>query len=242
MKILAFESTAKACSVALCEDEFLLAQSYQNSGLTHSTTLMPMAEDLLRNCGVKLGDVDCLAVAVGPGSFTGLRIGISTVKGLSWGAEKPCVGVSTLEAMAWNLAHMDGVICCAMDARRKQVYNALFRAQGGALERLCEDRAISLEELAMERTGAFQTQIVVGDGAELCYNDAQQRGHSLVLAPPHLRYQNAWGVARAALERAKRGEMVSGAALEANYLRLSQAERERLERQKESNEGKGPKS
>ena len=103
MKILAFESSAKAASVALCEDEFLIAQSYQNSGLTHSTTLMPMASDLLKTAGVKLEDVDCLAVAAGPGSFTGLRIGISTVKGLAWGAEKPCAGVSTLEAMAWNL-------------------------------------------------------------------------------------------------------------------------------------------
>lgn len=234
MKILAFESTAKAASVALCEDEFLIAQSYQNSGLTHSTTLMPMAETLLKNCGVALSDVDCLAVAVGPGSFTGLRIGISTVKGLAWGAEKPCVGVSTLEAMAWPLAHLDGVICCAMDARRKQVYNALFRAREGTLERLCPDRAISLEELAQERKNEEKVQIVVGDGAQLCYNDAECRGQRLVLAPPHLRFQSAWGVARAALERARAGEMVSGAELAANYLRLSQAERERLEKQKET--------
>ena len=111
MKILAFESSAKAAGVALCEDEFLIAQSYQNSGLTHSTTLMPMARDLLKTAGLTLDDVDCLAVAAGPGSFTGLRIGISTVKGLAWGAEKPCAGVSTLEAMAWNLAHLNGVIC-----------------------------------------------------------------------------------------------------------------------------------
>ena len=223
MKILAFESTAKACSVALCEDDFLIAQSYQNNGLTHSTTLMPMAEDLLKNCGMTLADVDCLAVAVGPGSFTGLRIGISTVKGLAWGGEKPCVGVSTLEAMAWNVAHVDGVICCAMDARRKQVYNALFRARGGSLERICEDRAISLEELSAQHGG--ERWLLVGDGAHLC------TGVDSLLAPPHLRYQSAWGVARAAWEKAKRGELSSGAELEANYLRLSQAERERLEKQ-----------
>ncbi len=230
MKILAFESTAKAASVALCEDEFLIAQSYQNSGLTHSTTLMPMAEDLLRNCGVALSQVDCLAVAVGPGSFTGLRIGISTVKGLAWGAEKPCVGVSTLEAMAWPLAHLEGELCCAMDARRHQVYNALFRAHDGRLERLCPDRAISLEELAAERENCGAVQTVVGDGAELCAADAASRGQTLKLAPPHLRYQSAWGVARAALERARAGETVSGSELAANYLRMSQAERERLER------------
>lgn len=233
MKILAFESSAKAASVALCEDDFLIAQSYQNSGLTHSTTLMPMAEDLLKNCGVTLKEVDCLAVAAGPGSFTGLRIGISTVKGLAWGTEEKCAGVSTLEAMAWNLAHVDGVICCAMDARRHQVYHALFRAKGGALERLTPDRAISLEELAKEREKLQIPQIVVGDGAELCYNDARERGSGLILAPAHLRFQSAWGVARAALEQARAGKMVSGADLEANYLRLSQAERERLEKQKQ---------
>lgn len=232
MKILAFESTAKAAGVCLCEDDKVIAQAYQNSGLTHSTTLMPMAEDLLRNSGVKLDDVDVLAVAVGPGSFTGLRIGISTVKGLAWGAQKPCIGVSTLEAMAWNLAHMDGAtICCAMDARRKQVYNALFHAEGGRLIRMCEDRAISLEELAAQRHGRH---ILVGDGAELVYQDAIARGDSVVLAPPHLRFQNGWGVARCAWEQLRNGvEPVSGAELEANYLRLSQAERERLERSKQ---------
>lgn len=234
MKILAFESSAKAAGVALCEDEFLIAQSYQNNGLTHSTTLLPMAEDLLRNCGVSLKDVDCLAVSAGPGSFTGLRIGISTVKGLCWGAEKPCAGVSTLEAMAWNLAHLDGVICCAMDARRHQVYNALFRAREGTLERLTPDRAISLEELAQERKSFYGPQIVVGDGSELCYNDASARGQQLKLAPPHLRYQSAWGVARAALEQARQGKLVSGADLTANYLRLSQAERERLAKERQT--------
>lgn len=234
MKILAFESSAKAAGVALCEDDFLIAQSYQNNGLTHSTTLLPMAEDLLRNCGMTLGEVDCLAVSAGPGSFTGLRIGISTVKGLAWGADKPCAGVSTLEAMAWNLAHLDGVICCAMDARRHQVYNALFRAREGTLERLTPDRAISLEELAEERKSFDEPQIVVGDGSELCYNDASARGQMLKLAPPHLRYQSAWGVARAALEQARQGKLVSGADLTANYLRLSQAERERLAKEKQT--------
>lgn len=232
MKILAFESTAKAAGVCLCEDEKIIAQAYQNSGLTHSTTLMPMAESLLANCGVALADVDVLAVAVGPGSFTGLRIGISTVKGLAWGGDKPCIGVSTLEAMAWNLVHMEGrTICCAMDARRKQVYNALFYAEGGRLIRVCEDRAISLEELALQRQGC---PILVGDGAELVYADAVERGQAVELAPPHLRYQSGWGVARCALEQIRSGASpVSGAELEANYLRLSQAERERMERSKQ---------
>ncbi len=236
MKILAFESSAKAASVALCEDEFLIAQSYQNNGLTHSTTLMPMAEDLLKRCNVKLEEIDCLAVANGPGSFTGLRIGISAVKGLAWGAEKACTGVSTLESMAWNLAHMNAIVCCAMDARRQQVYNAVFRADGEKLERLTPDRAISLEELAAELKQLRETiqlpQIVVGDGAELCYNGCCERGLSLHLAPPQLRFQNAWGVARCALEKIRADQLISGSDLEANYLRLSQAERERAEREK----------
>ena len=234
MKILALESSAKAASVCLWEEGKVLAESYQNTGLTHSRTLLPMCQSMLANCGIELEEVDVIAAASGPGSFTGLRIGLATAKGLAWPGEKPCYGVSTLEAMAWNLAHMDGVICCAMDARRHQVYNALFRARGGALERLCEDRAISLEELARELEGCPDAQIVVGDGAQLCYNDAEARGHVLQMAPPHLRFQSAWGVARAALECARRDELVSGEALEAHYLRLSQAERERLAKEKEN--------
>ena len=234
MKILAIESSAKAASCAVCEGEALLCQSYQNRGLTHSATLMPMVEDMLKNSGRTLGEMDAFAVSVGPGSFTGLRIGIATVKGLAWGLEKPCAGVSTLEAMAWNLAHVDGVICCAMDARRGQVYNALFRAEGGTLHRLTPDRAISLEELAEEQKNYAGAQFVVGDGAHLCYNYGKEHGLPLRLAPAHLRHQCAWGVARCAQDCAAAGKLVSGGALEARYLRLSQAERERLEKQKRS--------
>ena len=238
MKILAIESTAKAASVCLWEEEKVLAESYQNSGLTHSRTLLPMCESMLRNCGTALEEVDVIAAAAGPGSFTGLRIGLSTAKGLAWPGEKPCCGVSTLEAMAWNLAHVDGVICCAMDARRNQVYNALFRAEEGQLIRLTPDRAISLAELFQGPGAEKETQILVGDGAELCYNYAVPLGADLILAPPHLRYQRASGVARAAALRARQGELIPAADLAANYLRLSQAERERQERQKreESNQ------
>lgn len=230
MKILALESSAVSASAALCEDESLIAQAFQRSGLTHSATLLPMVRGLLDNCGVSLEQVELIAVAQGPGSFTGLRIGVSTAKGLAWGLDKPCCGVSTLEAMAWNVAHMGGVICCAMDARRRQVYNALFRAEGDRLERLTEDRAIGLDQLWAEKNGA-NAQIVVGDGAELCYNDGRARGLELRLAPPHLRWPCAWGVARAALEKARRGETTTAQALAPVYLRLSQAERERMERE-----------
>ena len=230
MKILALESSAVACSVALCEDERLIAQSFQNNGLTHSRTLMPLCEDLLKNCGLTLNDVDLIAVAAGPGSFTGLRIGVATAKGLAWPGSKPCAGVSTLEAMAWTVAHMDGELCPAMDARRSQVYNARFAGVDGEPLRMTPDRAIALEALAEELKGTKKTQIIVGDGASLCYNHLQELGIPARLAPAHLRQQTAWGVARAALAQAKRGELTAAASLIPVYHRLSQAERERLEK------------
>lgn len=229
MKILAIETSAKAASVCLCEDEFLIAQSYQNSGLTHSQTVLPMCEQMLRHCGVPLNQVDLIACAAGPGSFTGLRIGLSTAKGLAWSLEKPCCGVSTLEAMAWSLAHRPGQLECCMDARRHQVYHARFSSDGHRLTRLTEDRAISLQALFAE-LDEKKVPMVVGDGAELCYNESSRMGICLEIAPPHLRFQSAWGVARGALEQVKRGEITDAQGLAANYIRLSQAERERLER------------
>ena len=226
MLILAFESSAKAASVALVRDGKLLAQSLQVSALTHSRTLLPMAEDLLKNTGLTLRDVDAIAVAQGPGSFTGIRIGVSTVKGLCWGAEKPCFGVSTLEAMAWHGLAAGGLICPVMDARRSQVDNALFRIEDGRPVRLCPDRAISLEELLSELLALGESAFLVGDGAALAkaYFDA----HALPcrLAPDDLVWQDAWGVAMAAQGKTP----VPGAALLPVYLRLSQAERERQER------------
>ena len=168
MKILALESSAVACSAALCEDEKLIAQAYQNNGLTHSVTLMPMTTSLLSGCGVSLEDVDLIAVAAGPGSFTGLRIGVAAAKGLAWPGNKPCAACSTLESMAWNLAHTGLDICAVMDARRNQVYNARFSSANGKLTRLFPDRAISLEHLAAELKISGKTQLLVGDGAVLC--------------------------------------------------------------------------
>lgn len=232
MNILALESSATACSAALCREGELIAQSFQHSGLTHSRTLLPIVNDLLRNCGQTLEDVDVIALAAGPGSFTGLRIGAATVKGLAWAGDKPCAPCSTLESMAWPLAHMeDRLIVCAMDARRKQVYNALFLARGDGLERLCPDRAISLAELGEELKKYQKMKIVVGDGARLCYNTLREEVPGLALAPVHLRMQSAWGVARAAEELVKTGGLVPAADLVPVYHRLSQAERERLERE-----------
>ena len=232
MNILAIESSAGACSSALCRDGALVAQSFQNSGLTHSRTLLPMVDSMLKNCGERLERVEVIAVAAGPGSFTGLRIGVSTAKGLAWAGGQRCAPCSTLESMAWPLAHLEGhLIVCAMDARRAQVYNALFLARGEGLERLTPDRAISLAELGEELKNFPEMKIVVGDGARLCYNTLREEVPGLALAPVHLRMQSAWGVARAAEELVRAGALVSGAELAPVYHRLSQAERERLERE-----------
>jgi tRNA threonylcarbamoyladenosine biosynthesis protein TsaB len=236
VKILALETSAVTASVAIAEDERLLAQAFQNSGLTHSATLMPMAADLLKNTGLTLDEMDVIAVAAGPGSFTGVRIGVAAAKGLAWPGDKPCAPCSTLESMAWQVSHMDGELCAVMDARRQQVYNARFSAQDGVLTRLCPDRAVGLEELAEELKKSGKPQILVGDGAQLCYNAFVSAGIPVKMAPPHLVYQTAWGVARAALELARQDKLVPAGQVTPQYHRLSQAERERLERLKQTNE------
>ena len=232
MKIVALETSAVTASAAVTEDERLLAQSFQNSGLTHSATLMPMVAGLLKNTGLTLDEMDVVAVAAGPGSFTGVRIGVAAAKGLAWPGDKPCAPCSTLESMAWQCAHVGGEICAAMDARRNQVYCARFRAEGGALTRLTEDRAMGLDELAAEVRAAAAPQALVGDGAHLVRAALEGQGLPCALMPPHLLYQTAWGVARCALELARGGGLISAAAMAPSYHRLSQAERERLERMK----------
>ena len=232
MKILALESSAITASVAVTEDETLLAQSFQNSGLTHSATLMPMVADLLKNTGLTLDEMDVIAVAAGPGSFTGVRIGVAAAKGLAWPGDKPCAPCSTLESMAWQCAHLGGEICAAMDARRNQVYCARFLAENGTLKRLTPDRAMGLDELAAEVQASGAPQTLVGDGAHLAQRALEGQGLPCALMPPHLLYQTAWGVARCALDLAREGRLVSAAAMAPSYHRLSQAERERLEKLK----------
>ena len=232
MLILAFESSARPASVALLRDGSLLSQYSQCSALTHSRTLLPMAEDMLKNAELSLNDVDLFAVAHGPGSFTGIRIGVSTVKGLAWALEKPCVGVSTLEGMAWNGLAAGGFICPVMDARRSQVYNALFEIRAGSPVRLCEDRPIALEELAPQVRALGAPVFLVGDGAELTASYFEKEGIPFVLAPENLRWQSAWGVAMAAKDRTPG----TSETLLPVYLRLSQAERERQARMERQNE------
>jgi tRNA threonylcarbamoyladenosine biosynthesis protein TsaB len=228
--ILAFETSAKACSVALHDGKKLLSESYQNTGLTHSQTLMVMAEDLLKVCGKSAKDVTHLAVAAGPGSFTGVRIGVAAAKGFAWGAELPVYGVSTLDAMARQVKLTGCRICACMDARRNQVYNAIFSTLGDTW-RKCEDRAISIEELKTDLQKDNTVTYLVGDGAELVYKTLAEEVDNLVLLPEQWRQQRASGVAEVTLEQIARGESGDGATLNPNYLRLSQAERERMEKE-----------
>ena len=232
MLLLAFETSAKAGSVALMQDGKLLAESYQNTGLTHSQTIMSMAQDMLKSCGYTAQDVTAVAVAAGPGSFTGVRIGVAAAKGFAWGSQLPCYGVSTVEAMALQLGIYEGIVVSVMDARRSQVYNAVFEARQGTLHRLCQDRAISLADLGKELEVYEKPIFLVGDGSILCYNTLKEQIPGLILPPEHKMHQRAAGVALAATEQIQQGMDGNAAALEPNYLRLSQAERERLERQK----------
>ena len=231
MLILAFETSAKAASVALMKDGALLGESYQNTGLTHSQTLMVMAQDLLKTCGFAPNQVEAVAVAAGPGSFTGIRIGVAAAKGFAWGAGLPCYGVSTLEAMALSLGVYDGYVMPVMDARRSQVYNALFLAEDGKLTRIREDRAISLADLCEEIKILQKPIFLVGDGSTLCYNTLLKEVPGLVLPPEHRLHQRASGVALAAQEMIRMGLPGNGAELTPNYLRMSQAERERMARE-----------
>ena len=232
MHILAFETSAKAASVALLEDTRLLGESYQNTGLTHSQTLLAMAQELIATCGLTPQQIEAVAVAAGPGSFTGIRIGVAAAKGYAWGAELPCYGVSTLEAMALQLGIWEGYVVCTMDARRSQVYTATFLAEAGKLTRLTEDRAISLEQLGQELQDITQNIYLVGDGSLLTYRTLQPTVSRLVLPAEHRMHQRATGVGLAAAAMIEAGLPGDAGSLTPNYLRLSQAERERLEKEK----------
>ena len=228
MKILALDSTAVVGTVALCEDERLVAHYTLNTGNTHSQTLLPMIESALRAAEWTMDDVELIAVSNGPGSFTGVRIGVATVKGLAFGKNIPCAGVSTLEALAYNLRYMNGIICPVMNARRAQVYNALFSCENGVMTRLCPDRAISIAELDEELSTMNQPVYLVGDGYDITLEGFKKTSISPI--PEELRCQSGYSVAMCGLAAYKNGLATDDTTLAVVYLRPSQAERERNER------------
>ena len=232
MMILGIESSAGPASCALYDGDAVIAEAFANNGLTHSKTLMPMIENTMALAGVSIGDVDLIAVSAGPGSFTGLRIGVSIAKGLAWAGDIRCAGVSTLEAMACGISFLDSSVCSVMDARRKQVYNAMFDIVGGRTARITDDRAISLEELSDEIEKSEKKYILVGDGTELCYNYLKNRGIAVEKAPPEMVFQRARGVVMLGAQAYKDGKTVSASELRPVYIRLPQAERELNEKRK----------
>ena len=225
MKILALDSSAVTASCALTDNGKLISYAFVNAGLTHSQTLMPLVSQTLSNAGAKLEDIDKIAVSNGPGSFTGVRIGVATVKGISFAGKIPCVGVSTLEAAAYQYGDTNGYICVVMDARRSQVYTATFKS-GKKPERLTEDRAIAISQLADELEILDGNIILCGDGAQMCYEKMKDTVPGLTLATEMMRYQSAFGVALAAADK----DTVSPQELLPVYLRLPQAERELREK------------
>ena len=230
MIILALDSTAQTGAVALCRDEKLIASFTLNTGNTHSETLLPSVEVVLKLGDMTVDDVDLFAISKGPGSFTGVRIGAATVKGMAFGKDKPCIGVSTLEALAYNLRGFSGIACPVMNARRSQVYNALFRVENGKIERLCPDRAIALTELAEELAAYGDTPIYLsGDGYDMTREALASC--NLGNTPEELIYQSGYSVAMCALAAYEAGERTTDAELVPTYLRLPQAERERLEKE-----------
>jgi tRNA threonylcarbamoyladenosine biosynthesis protein TsaB len=229
MLILALDSTAIAASVALCDDKKLLADYTVNLGNTHSETLLPMVEAVLKTAHMTVNDIDLFACSAGPGSFTGVRIGAATLKGLAFGKDKPCVSVSTLEALAYNLIGFQGIACPVMNARRSQVYNALFELDGEHMpRRLTPDRAIAISELEDELMKVNAPIYLSGDGYDVTregFSSLATKATPAILIP-----QNAYSVAMCALEKYQNGEFTTDSALIPTYLRLSQAERERNEK------------
>ncbi len=231
MLILSFDSTAKAASVALTEGTRLLGLSVTDNGLTHSELLLPMAERLLSEAGKSFEDIELYACNVGPGSFTGVRIGVALVKGLAFGRSIPVAAVSTLHSLAENAVPLDGILCPVMDARRSQVYNALFEMQNGECIRLTPDRAIAVDALLSELHQQYpnKTIRVIGDGAPALMKAGADFA-ALTPVPELLMRENAYSTARIAAKMVENGVTLSARELSPVYLRMPQAERERLEK------------
>lgn len=230
LKILAIESSAVCASAAILQGGKIIAESFVNAGLTHSQTLLPLVESCLDSVNTAMSNIDMVAVANGPGSFTGVRIGVAAAKGLAFSGIE-CCGVSTPEAMAYNLSGLEGTACCVMDARCSQVYTALFDC-GEKVTRLCEDKAVMLSDLPEMIKNCKKPVYLLGDGAEMCYNHLKCVVEGLEIAPTAVRYQRAASVALAAFSGA--GDKTSADKLVPTYLRVPQAERELKKKRSDS--------
>ena len=226
MKILAIDTSATAASVCLAGEDKILGSFYTNTALTHSQTLVPMVEQVLKTTKTDVDELEYIAVNAGPGSFTGVRIGVAAAKGLAFKNNLPCVPVSTLESMAYNMLGSDCVVCAVMDARCSQVYHALFKISGDKVERLCEDRALALSELKPELEKISEKIILVGDGANLTAKYLENSLSNVFLAPVNNRIQNASSTAMAAIKSICENKTIMPAELMPTYLRLPQAQRE----------------
>ena len=220
MKILAVDTSAVCASVGITEDGKILSESSINTGLTHSRTLLPMIDSSLKNAELDIEDIDYFACSVGPGSFTGIRIGVAAIKGLADGLNKKCIPVSTLEALAYNLQGRSCTAVSVMDARCNQVYCGIFRVEGEEVTRLTEDMALKIDELE-KMLPAYENVVFVGDGALLCF---KKLGYGV--APAGQLYQRGSSVAFAAMKSFTEDKAVDGSGLMPAYLRLPQAERE----------------
>lgn len=226
LKILAIDTSSKVSGVAIISEEKILAEFNTNNSLTHSQTIMPMVKAALDCSNIDISEIDVMAACVGPGSFTGLRIGISAIKGMAFLKNLPCVGVSTLKALAYNLIEYNGVVCAIMDARCNQVYTACFEKG----KRITDDQAISIEQLEQQLSEINSKIILVGDGAKMHYNRLKESIKNLEIADSHNVLNRAASVALAAIDSYNNGEINTLDELLPNYLRLAQAERQRLEK------------
>jgi len=228
LKILSLECSASPASVCISEDSKIIAQSFMNVKLTHSQTLMPMIEATLKSALLSIDDIEGVSVSAGPGSFTGVRIGISVAKGITTPKRLPCVAVSSLLSMAYGFIGQDTTVCAVMDARCNQFYNAIFEIKGDCVKRCCDDRAVLCEDLISDLKSNYGNNniIICGDGADLFYSKANTQLNNIKLAPEHLKYQSAVGVGFASLLSFANKDTVTSEELLPIYLRLPQAERE----------------
>lgn len=233
MKILAVDSSGLVASVAILEDDNLIAEYTVNYKKTHSQTLLPMLDEIVRMTDTDLNSIDAIAVSKGPGSFTGLRIGSATVKGLGLALDKPIIGIPTVEGLAMNLYDTDALICPLMDARRNQVYTGFYKFQNGSLQVVKEQTPLGIEEVISALNVLGQKVVFLGDGVPV-YKEVIENMVSVEysFAPSHVNKQRAGAIGVRAFEYYKQGLTVSAAEFEPEYLRLSQAERERMEKEK----------